>query len=177
MLKLLAILALLLGGGYFAARGAMPTSATPTPIAAAPAASPTPSPGDTVVTMDEGQIADALNANLAGKPLGETPLGPATASNFAVQLRNGQFMVTGNAQVAGASAPVSLTGTVVAQDEKPVVSVSDASVGGVPLPDATRQRIQGSLQTQVDQLVASRGVRLHSVSISDGRLTLAGTRG
>ena len=176
MLKVLVVLALLVGGGVYAARAMAPAPATPTPAAVA-AASATPRAGDAVVTMDEGQLSDALNANLAGKPLGETPLGPATASNFGVQLRNGQFKVTGDAQVSGATAPVSLTGTVAAQNEKAVVSVTDATLGGVPLPDATRQRIQGSLQTQVDQLVASRNVRLHSATIGDGKLTLAGTRG
>ena len=176
MLKLLAVLALLIGGGYFASRAATTTSATPTPAAVAARSAPT-RPGDTVVQVDEGQIAQALNANYSGRPLGETPLGTATASDFAVQLRNGQFTVTSNAQVAGASAPVSLVGTVAARNDKAVVTVTDATVGGVPLPDATRQRVQSSIQAQVDQIVASQNVRLHSASIGDGKLTLSGTRG
>ena len=176
MLKLLVILAVLVGGGVYVAQAVGVLTAVPTPVAVAGTPAPTRA-GDTVVTMDEAQIADALNANLAGRPLGETPLGPATARDFGVQLRNGQFTVSGNAQVAGASAPVSVVGTVVAQNEKPVVSVTQATLGGVALPDATRQRLQASLQSQVDQLVAGRNVRLHSVNIADGKLTLAGTRG
>lgn len=139
------------------------------------APAPSPAPGEKVVTLDEATLTKQLNGALSGQPLGDTPLGPAMARDLSAELRNGQMRVTGQAQAGGASVPVAITCGITAQADRPVVAVQDARLSGVPLPDGAKQQLERAIQAQVDQLVAQNGVRVRSVTVGDGKLTLVGT--
>jgi hypothetical protein len=72
--------------------------------------------------------------------------------------------------------PYSVTGTVAADGGRVRVTVTDARANGLPLPADARQAIQQSLQNEVDTMVASAGLRVRSVTVGGGRLTVTGSR-
>jgi hypothetical protein len=165
---------------------AQPTSApaavprpTERPAVAAPATAPaaiTPAPGDVVVQVDEATLTRQLNAVLSGVSVGDTPLGPATVRDVTAQLRGGQVVATGTAQIGPTSLPVSLTGRIDVSAGRPRAALIDARLSGVQLPEAMRRDVEALVQGQVDQLLAGQPLRVKAVSIADGRLTIVGTR-
>lgn len=176
-----------------AANPAAPTSAAGPPVGPAPAAAPANAPSsaapaapasgplvqqngrEITVQLDEATLTQQANANLAGRPVGDTPFGEATVRSITIHLRNGQILADGTAQVGPTTAPISVTSTATAESGRLRVAVSDAKVGGVPLPASMRQEIETALQAQVDQLMAQQRVRVQSVTITDGRLVASGT--
>lgn len=86
------------------------------------------------------------------------------------------MQATGTARVGGADVPIAVTGTVEAQDGRAVARVTDARVGGVPLPDGVRAQVEQSIQSQLDQAVQGRGMRVRTVSLEEGSLTFVGSR-
>ena len=145
-------------------------TASPTPVPTAP-----PQAGQQRVELTEQALTDQLNASMAGRPFGSTPLGQATLTHLTAQLQSGQMVTNGDAQVGSTSVPVSVTGRVDMQDAKPVVVVTDARAAGVPLPDASRQGIRQAIQNEVDQEVQRMQIQVTSVSIADGKMVLQGT--
>lgn len=147
---------------------------TPAP-ASVPAAKP-PAAGDVVVEVTESELQNQLAAMLVGRSLGTTPLGDATVESVTVALRDRQVQVGGAAQAGVVRAPFSAAGTIVpAGDGRARVTVSEAKVGGVAVPEAARSSLAKSLQSQVDTLFAARSFRVRSVDIADGKLRLVGT--
>lgn len=138
------------------------------------AAPPTAAAGEIAVKVDEATLAQHINASVANKPLGETPLGTATARDFAVQLQNGQMRTTGTAQVGSTTLPLSVDSVVSVEGGRPVVDVRDAKLGAFPLPDGARQEMQRTIQAQLDQALNRQQFQVRSVSIGDGTLTLVG---
>jgi hypothetical protein len=61
------------------------------------------------------------------------------------------------------------------QDGRPLVVVQDARAAGMPLPDSTRNTIQQAIQAQLDQELQQRQLRVTSVTIGSGKLTVVGT--
>lgn len=180
VLKVVVMLVLAVGiaGIAYATVLAPGPAAIPTP-ASRGAASAAPQPtgeGEVTVRLDEATLTQQLNARMAGKPIGDTPLGAATARDLQVRLRGGQMQATGTARVGGADVPIAVTGTVEAQDGRAVARVTDARVGGVPLPDGVRAQVEQSIQSQLDQAVQGRGMRVRTVSLEEGSLTFVGSR-
>ena len=182
MLKLLFALAVLaIAGTAFyvyqggsTARPAIPTVVTDASSGSRPA--PTVAAGEVSVDVTEATLSKQLNDQLAGKPVGNTPLGQATLKNMAVQLKPGQMVTNGEASVGSTTLPVSATSTVDVQSGRPVVSVKDASVGSIALPDSVRQQIQAAVQSQLDQAISSSKLRVSSVTIGTGKMTIVGSR-
>ncbi len=106
----------------------------------------------------------------------DTPLGAATVRDLAVQLRGGQIRATGTAQVGPTPLPVALAGTVAAQDGRPRLTLSSAAISGVQLPQTARAGLETTLQSQLNALLANQPVRVSSVTIGSGKLTIIGTR-
>jgi hypothetical protein len=155
---------------------ATPVRPAPTPILAAP--TPTPASRDVVVEVSEGQLQSQLSDLLVGKSLSVTPLGDATIQSVTVALRDRQVRVGGGATVGFVSAPFTAAGTVdPSPSGRPVVSVSEATLGGVLLPDPVRLALTESLQTQVDGLFAERSLKVRTIDITDGRMRVVGTVG
>jgi hypothetical protein len=155
------------------AAAASPNTAGP----AAPAAPPaTTGPGELSVVLDEAALTQQANAVLSGRAVGDTPLGAATVRNVAVQLRNGRLAATGSAQVGPTTVPLTVAATVEAVNGRPVVSVVEAAVAGVALPAGTRKLVEQTLQGQVDRALANQPLRVRTISIADGKMTVVGSR-
>lgn len=146
------------------------------PAGKAEATPPSAAAGEVSVQVDEATLAQHLNASVANRPLGETPLGTATARDFAVQLRNGQLRTTGTAQVGSTTLPLSVDSVVTVEGGRPVVDVRDAKLGAFPLPDSARQEMARTIQAQLDQALSRQQLQVRAVSIGDGTLTLVGAR-
>jgi hypothetical protein len=152
-------------------------SAQPTPARtpdAAPKAKPERARGEAVVEIGEAQLAGELNARMAGKPLGTTPLGAASADRFTVSLRGGKVEVGGEGRVGPARVPFTIVGEVAPDGGRPTVRVSDARVSGVPLPEPARRQIEQALQGEVDRQLAGRPVTVRSVEIGGGQMRIIG---
>ena len=157
------------------AAAAPPPAAAPT---TAPAPTPAPKPQDVVVEVTESQLQTQLSGMLVGQSLGSTPLGEATVQTVNVELRDSLIRVGGGAKAGFLQAPFLAAGTVVPNGEgRPVVTVSQASVGGVDLPEGARKALADSLQTRVDDLFADRSVKIRTIDIADGRMRVVGTSG
>src|SRR5439155_99020 len=55
------------------------------------------------------------------------------------------------------------------------VPVTDAKIGGIPLPAGMRRQIESELQAQVDQVMAQQHVQVRAVAVGDGKLIATGT--
>ena len=180
MLKLLigAALVVLAAVGVVGAPRAAQTQpqAQPQQQAAPAQVAPTPAADEQSIELTETQLSDALSQRLVGQALGSTPLGPATLQRLGVQLRNGQIQASGDAQVGGSTVPVTMTSHVDVQDGRPLAVVDDARAAGMPVPQSARASLQQAIQTQLDQEIGRLGLRVRSVAIADGKLTVVGTR-
>ncbi|GAC1315373.1 MAG: hypothetical protein NVSMB2_06800 [Chloroflexota bacterium] len=179
MMKFLFLVALLIGVGAFGLARLFPAPQSADPqVTTAAVSAPTAAPraGQQSVEISEDDLNARLNSRMAGQQIGQTPLGPATLQRITTQLRNGQLTATGDASVASTTVPVSVSGNIKVQGERPVVVVDDVRSAGVPMPSATRDSVQSALQTQLDAEVQRLGVRVSSVTIADGVLRLVGSR-
>ena len=137
---------------------------------------PTPAPGQVALEFDEAQITRLASGGAAGLSFDAGPLGAATVHDLAVQLRGGQILASGTAQIGPTPLPLALGGTVQAANGRPRLALSDARLAGVQMPQAARTAIEQTLQTQVDQLIAGQPVRVSSVTIDGGKMTIIGSR-
>jgi hypothetical protein len=175
---LLAGCGLIGGQGQESAAPAPPTSA-PTAIAAAPTpAPPAPTSQDVVMEITESELQSELTSMLVGKSLGSTPLGDATVQSVSVALRDRQIQVSGAARAGFLSAPFAAAGTAAPDPSGRLkVSIPQATVGGVDLPDGARTVLADLLQTEVDGMFAGRSMKVRSVEIADGKMRVVGTSG
>jgi hypothetical protein len=162
-----------------AAAPAAPPTAPPRPTAVpTPAPTPTPASRDMVMEVTEAELQSQLTTMLVGKSLGTTPLGDATVQTVSVALRDRQVQVSGAASVGFLNAPFTAAGTV-APDAggRPKVTVEEATVGGVILPDGTRAALADLLQTEVDRTFADQSMKVRTIEIANGKMRLIGTSG
>jgi hypothetical protein len=175
LLKLIAAAVALaaLAFGTVATRAPAPAAepGTTTAVAGPP---PTPASGEVALEFTEAELTDQLNQRLVGKPLADTPLGAATLTRIATQLRTNEFVTSGDATVGGSNVPISATGHIDVESGRPVVSVTQATAGGVPLPSRARDAMRQAVQDQIDAEVNRQGLHVKSVNISNGRLRLIG---
>ena len=155
-------------GGSSGAAGTAGQPAEPVP--------PTAAAGQVVLEFDEATLTRQANTAMSGMAIAGTPLGSATVRDLAVQLRAGQIIVLGTAQVGPTPLPLQLGGTVQVQNGRPRLVLSAARISGVQMPQAVRQSVEGTLQTQLDSLIAGQPVRLSSATAGNGKLTLIGSR-
>ncbi len=87
-----------------------------------------------------------------------------------------ELVATGTAQIGPTPLPVQLGGTVQVQNARPRIVLSDARISGVQMPQAARQSVESTLQSQLDTLMASQPMRVSSVTIGSGTLTVIGQR-
>jgi hypothetical protein len=144
-------------------------------VASAVAQTETAVAPEVTIELDEATLSSELNAQLAGRSLAQTPLGPATARALAVHLGDGQLEVTGTAQAGAVSAPINLTAVVEVQARRILVQVRDVRMGGVALPEVSRRGVEQVLQDQVDREIVQHRVTPRSATITQGKLVLVGT--
>jgi uncharacterized protein YpmS len=169
-LALLIIVAVAAGAGWMSGIGRSVTPATPATSAAIAAA-----PGDQTIEITEAELNQRLNQKLVGQSLGNTPMGAATLQDIKTTLADGHVVANGDAQVGSATVPVSLTASGSVQNGRAIVTVDDLRAASIPLPTSTRDSVQQALQAQVDDAVSQQGLRVSSISIDKGKLTLRGT--
>lgn len=152
---------------------AAPASA---PAAAAEPVPPPIGPGQVALEFDEATINRVAAGGLGGMAIDAGPLGAATVRDLSVRLRTGQIQATGTAVLGPTPLPIALAGTIVAENSRPRLALSDARIGGVQMPQAARAGVEQALQGQVDQLIAGQSLRVSSVTIGNGMLTIIGSR-
>lgn len=173
----------LVGGQGQESGAAVPPTSPPTAIVAAPAAPPTVVPPasssqDVVMEVTESELQSELTSMLVGKSLGSTPLGDATVQSVTVALRDRQIQVSGAARAGFLNAPFAAAGTVVPDSSGRLkVSIPQATVGGVDLPEGARTALADMLQTEVDGMFATRSMKVRTVEIADGKMRVVGTAG
>jgi hypothetical protein len=155
--------------GFGQVLGQAPTSTTGTDARA-------PGAGEVSIDMTEAALSDAVNTNLSGRSLGQTPLGTATVKRVGIHLRPDRVEADGDAAVGATTVPVSLGGTVSVQAGAPVVSLQDATAAGVPLPDTVRSLVERTLQSNLQDFATQQRIRLSAVVITTGKLTIVGSR-
>ena len=128
--------------------------------------------------LSESDLQDQLSTMLVGRSLGTTPLGDAMIQTVTVALRDQQVRVGGAARAGFLNAPFTAAGTVTPDGAgRPQVKVSEATVGGVLLPDGASAALADTLQTQVDVLFAERSMKVRTIEIADGKMRVVGTAG
>lgn len=133
-------------------------------------------PGDRTIEMTEAELTQELNQQIAGQPLGSTPMGPASVQRLTAHLRNGQLLADGDLLVGGATVPVEMTASMHIDNERPLVVVEDLRAAGLPLPASSREPVQNALQAQMDAQVQRLQLRVTSLTMNDGILRLVGSR-
>lgn len=157
-----------------------PTPAPTQTPTVAPTATPSPIPTATsvpeiVVELAEDVMSDHVNDALAGQPLADTPFGPATVSWMRVDLADGAIVLSGEAQAGFIRLPVAATSTVVVESGRPLVRLSQVTVGGAVVPEPVRVTMEQALQGEVDRVVAGERFRARAVTIGADRLIVRGT--
>jgi len=180
-LLLAAVLLIVLGGltvRFTNGRLLGPASDPGNPGGTAPISAAAPAAAPTQVTYElaEAALTDQVNQRLASQQIGSTPLGPATLRRLTLHLRGGRILADGDAQVAGTVLPVSLAGSLAAQAGHPVVTLQEATVAGVAVPDETRALMERTMQGQVESALAQQRLSLTSVTIQEGKIVAVGTR-
>jgi hypothetical protein len=137
---------------------------------------PTLGPGQVALEFDEAQLTRLAAAGVSGMAIDAGPLGSATVRDFAVRLQGGQILASGTAQIGPTPLPLTLGGTLQAVNGRPRLALSDARLSGVQMPQAARAAIEQTLQSQVDQLTAGQPLRVSSVTVDNGKLTIIGSR-
>ena len=179
MIRALAIAIVLIAAGGLAVRlgfgaelGQPPTSS----LEATASAVGTPGAGQVELDVSQDTLTDQLNSSLAGRSLGDTPMGPAAVKHLDIRLTPDRVEADGDAAVGATTVPVSVGGTVSVLGGAPVVSLKDVSAAGVPLPESARTLLEESLQSNLQALVAAHHLTLSSVTVGDGKLTVVGRR-
>lgn len=164
---------------FFPARDQPSGAPASAPVSAPAVSEPVPppvAPGQVALEFDEATINRVAAGGLGGMAIDAGPLGAATVRDLSVRLRTGQIQATGTAVLGPTPLPIALAGTIVAENSRPRLSLSDARIGGVQMPQAARAGVEQALQGQVDQLIAGQPLRVSSVTIGNGKLTIIGSR-
>jgi hypothetical protein len=168
--------------GRFQERTSQPLSTTPAPAGptagpAPPAAKPVSGKNEIVVEVTEAELSQQLNQELAGRTIGQTPLGPATVERLQVTLRGGSAQVNGSARVGGVSAPVTAVLTGAPEGGRVKLMLREARIAGLPAPEPLRAELEGAAQRELDQLMARQRFRVTNVEVDQGRLRASGVPG
>jgi hypothetical protein len=135
-----------------------------------------PQPGEVTVELTESDLNSRLAQRYVGRSIGQTPLGSASLESVRVMLRSGSANLNGAARVGQASVPfTSELAAAAAANGSVRITVSDARVSGVPLPDSARSELEAMIQREVEELIAGQRIRVRSVQIDDGRLRASGS--
>jgi hypothetical protein len=127
--------------------------------------------GQVTVVMTEEQLTSYVAVKLAEEP-------DAPFEDVQVFLRDGKMILFGNATLRGITAPAQVVLSVSTTAEGRLqVSIDEADFGPLPVP----QSMLNTLSDGLNELMAGElgpqatGVRLTSVAIADGQMSLTGT--
>jgi hypothetical protein len=176
VIKLLVVAVLAMAGVWLAGLWpGQPKAAEPqVDVARGPTVSA--APGDRTTDITESELTTLLNQQVVGQTIGDTPLGPATLKHITAQLRDGRLRADGDASVASASVPVTMTARFDVENGQALIIVEDLRAAGVSLPAGARGSIQQTLQRQLDAQLQPLHLRVKSLTIADGTLHVIGSR-
>jgi hypothetical protein len=146
------------------------------PAGPRPADARAPGAGELSIDMTEAALTDEVNTRLAGRSLGQTPFGVATVKRLGIRLLPDHVEADGDAAVGPTTVPLSLAGTVSVLSGAPVVSLWQARAAGMPLPEQARALLEHSVQSDLQAVLDEQRVRLLSVTLGSGKLTVVGSR-
>lgn len=99
--------------------------------------------------------------------------GGITFSQPVVTFRSPQVMLSGRASAGPLRTTFAIVATPSAADGRPLVRIDEATVGGVPLPDAARDAIAADLQKAIASLLPA-NLQITSVTVATGALAVKG---
>jgi uncharacterized protein YpmS len=127
--------------------------------------------GQVTVVMTEEQLTSYVAVRLAEQP-------DAPFDDVQVFLRDGKMTLFGNATVRGISAPAQVVLSVsTTSDGRLQVSIDEADFGPLPVPQSMLETLSGGLNEMMSGELGPQatGVRITSVAIADGQMSLTGT--
>jgi uncharacterized protein YpmS len=127
--------------------------------------------GEVTVVMTEEQLTSYVAVRLAEQP--DPPF-----DDVQVFLRDGKMTLFGNATLRGITAPAQVVLSVSTTAEGRLqVSIDEADFGPVPVPQSMLETLSDGLNEMMsgDLGPQATGVRITSVAIADGQMSLTGT--
>lgn len=98
--------------------------------------------------------------------------------NPRVGLQNGQLVLEADGNYKGISAPVSVAGTVSAQNDDVAFAIDSLSLGGFPAPGDWKEKVQRAVDDGLKKALREKGTaKIDSVEIGDGNMTIKGRTG
>lgn len=138
-------------------------------VAAPPKRAAPPTTAPFLLTMSDADLTKAAATSFP------QTLSGVTVSDPDVRIESGGVRLTARARVLFGTTQFVLQATPSASDGRLAVHVDSATLAGVGLPDSTRASITETLQTTIARLVPA-DARVTSVTLTAGRLSVAGTR-
>ncbi len=114
--------------------------------------------------------ADELNALIARRP-------PPNVRNLHVYFGNGTIAATGDVTWRGRNLHLTVRGTPVVADGQVRVQVQEVRVGRLGAPEAIRAQVERDLQRGISELIGGNRLRVESVSVAPGVMTVQGWAG
>jgi hypothetical protein len=127
--------------------------------------------GEVTVVMTEQQLTSYVAVRLAEQP-------DAPFEDVQVFLRDGKMTLFGNATLRGITAPAQVILSVSTTPEGRLqVSIDEADFGPVPVPQSMLETLSDGLNEMMSGELGPQatGVRITSVAIADGQMSLTGT--
>lgn len=110
---------------------------------------------------------DELNALIGRNP-------PDDVRNLRVYFGSGTVAATGDVTWRGRTIPITARGTPVVSGERVQVQVGEVKLGTLQAPESVRARIESELQRGIEHLAGGNRMRVTSVSVSPGVMTVQG---
>ncbi len=120
----------------------------------------------TLTFTDADLTAAAASANLSQSGV--------AIRDESVHVLTASLLLTGTAQVGPISGPVRVSAVPSVTNGRAVVTVDQATISGVNMPDNVRASVQASIQAALDGLVPAR-LRIDKVTAAQGVLTIHAT--
>jgi len=92
-----------------------------------------------------------------------------------VTLSPGRVTLQGNGTYKGLSGAASVMGTVAVRDGQVVFNAESLTVSGLPMPGAVKTEVESEINRRLGQGLSQIPVKVESVTVEEGRLTVAGT--
>lgn len=93
-----------------------------------------------------------------------------------VDLKRDRVVVSGTAMVLSFPVTTTASGTVSAEDCRPIIEVQDISISGVLTPRFVQNQIEDLIHESVDWYPADHPLCIHQIVLEEGRATVYGAR-
>lgn len=128
--------------------------------------------GDVVITLTQAQVNAIITSEMAKQP-------DKLITDPSVVLTEGNMEIYGKVTQSGISANLKVVlQPSVSADGSAKMNVSSISLGGIPVPDVLKNRINEAADNALSSYLSNNqtGLRAKSIVISAGQMTITGTR-